>query len=288
MGESIIGGIEAMVRDHVDIVTVGGASFVVGQSALAAMRDRAIYLTNGLSSMDEKKLLSIINMSQPLTFGTIEYDDGESSYVIQKSATRQTPTDKLKTSLSDRLKMAPNKIIDTLQRDFGLDRPVLLAMGEFVTEMIKRINTCLISQGKKPLDVIMIAPAIGELIPFVKSGLLEVSSIEDAATKWPASFPSLVSSLENIAIAKKCIIPGSTPGQIIMPGELPPYPVLPEDIIMSIDSDTAANNSTRDYVAAIIMRENKLTPHLVAIEEYNVQLAKVIQEYSRIMGMFFS
>lgn len=281
----IVGGIEALARDQIDTVAVGGISMVVGQSAVTGMRDRAMYLTGGLDDMDDKKLLGVIGMAQPLTFGTIEYDDGESEYVISRAAARKPPDDKLMESLAARLKMAPTKIIDTLVRDFGIDRPAFLAMGEFVTNMVEHINSCLTMRGKKPMDTIMIAPAIGELMPFVKPGLLEVSSVEDAAAKWPTSFVALVDTLENAAVTHKCI--KSTPISIQLPADLPQYPTLSPDVIASITDSKDDKNSTRDYVAAIILRENKLTPHLVAIEEYNVQLAQTIQSYWRALSSFF-
>lgn len=274
----IVGGIDAYARDQIDTIAVGGVDMVVGQSVISNMRDRAIYLTDGLDDMDEKKLLSVIGISQPLTFGTIQYDDGESGYVISKAAARKRPDDKLMESLATRLKMAPTKVIDTLIRDFGLDRPVLLAMGEFVTNMIEKINLCLTTGGKKPLDVIMIAPQIGELVPFVKPGLLEVSSVEDAAAKWPTSFVKLVDTLENIAVAKKCITAARVE---IGDDTLPEYPTMHPDLIISIDDDVNKDMTTREYVAAIILRENKLVPHMIAIEEYNVRLAQVIQNYTR-------
>lgn len=284
----IVGGIEALAHDQIDTITVGGSDMVIGQAAVLGMRDRATYLTMGLDDMDDKKLLGIIGMSQPLTFGTVEFDDGELGYVISRAAARKRPDDKLAESLAARLKMAPGKIIDTLVREFGIDRPVLMAMGEFVTNMIERINSCLAARGKKLLDVIMIAPAIGELMPFVKPGLLEVSSVEDAATKWPATFISLTQSLQDFAVTRNCI--RSSDLEIELPTELPPYPKMSEDVIVSISSDSGASQSdatTRDYVAAIILRENKLAPHLVEIEDYNVRLAHVIQSYWTAIAAFF-
>lgn len=281
----IVGGIDAFVRDNVDTITVGGSLLVVGQSVVAGMRDRAIYLTDGLNDMDEKKLLSIVGMAQPLTFGIVEYDDGKSGYVIPKAAARRQPDDKLMESLASRLSLAPTKVIDTLVRDFGLDRPVFLAMGEFVTSVVGRINSCLIERGKKSLDTIMIAPKIGELVPFAAPGILEVSSIENAAEKWPTTFASLMEVIENFAVTKKCIVAGQK--LVELPDEMPPYPVLSHDIIKSISEEVAIVNSTREYVAAIILRENKLVPHLVAIEEYNVRLAQAIQKYTAAILSFF-
>lgn len=283
--DEIVGGIEALAHDQIDTITVGGSDIVIGQAAVLGMRDRAMYLTMGLDGMDDKKLLGIIGMSQPLTFGTVEFDDGESGYVIPRAAARIGPDDKLMETLAARLKMAPGKIIDTLVREFGIDRPVLMAMGEFVTNMIERINACLIARGKKSITPVMIAPAIGELVPFVKPGLLEVSSVEDAATKWPTTFISLTQELQDIAVTRNCI--KSSDHEIELPAELPPYPKLSEDVIVSISSDMTADATTRDYVAAIILRENKLAPHLVAIEDYNVRLAQVIQKYWTIMSSFF-
>lgn len=281
----IIGGIEALARDQIETITVGGMSMVIGQSAVVGMRDRAMYLAGGLDDMDDKKLLGIIGMAQPLTFGTIEYDDGESGYVISKAAARKQPDDKLMESLATRLKLSPVKIIDTLVRDFGIDRPVLMAMGEFVTNMIERINSCLTTRGKKSLDVIMIAPAIGELMPFVKPGLLEVSSVEDASIKWPATFISLTQTLQDLAVTRKCI--NSFSIEVELPADMPQYPMIPHDVILSISESEELKGSPRDYVAAIIMRENNLTPHLVAIEEYNAQLAQRIQEYWSSLRLFF-
>jgi hypothetical protein len=276
----IIGGLESLIPESVSTIVSGGDAHVVGQSAVENMRRRALWLTNGLDTADEKKLLSIIGMSQPIAFGTIEYDDGDSGYIIPRAAARLGPEEKLIEALKDRLRMPPAKVVSILVREFDLDRAVYLALGEFINVMVEKINSALSDRGKPPLATIMIAPAIGELIPFVKADILEVSSSKSAATKYPNSFAALIEHI--ILISKKYV--SVEPREIRWPAQIVEYPKLQTE---NIESAAPAGQDVKSYIEAIIMRENRLGAYLVSLEEYNVRLGVAIQEYMRAMSEFF-
>lgn len=179
----IVGGIYVIGTDQIDTVIYGGNSVVVGQKAIDAMQDRAIYLKADLAVLDHKKLLGIIGMSQPVSFGTVDCDDGETSFVVSRKTARVAPSDRLLEDLQSRLSLANDKIVGLLIRDFELNHSVWMAMGSTVIDLIERINTSLENRGKPEMKPLFIATSLGELIPFTKPNMLEVAT--DANSRDP-------------------------------------------------------------------------------------------------------
>jgi hypothetical protein len=278
----IIGGIYVIGTDQIDAVVYGGNSVVVGNLALDAMQDRALYLKTDLRSLDDKKLLGIISMSQPISFGTIDTDDGETSFIVSRSSARASPSEKLREELNARLGMEPAKIAELLSREFKLNQSVWLALGAAVDSIIEQIDASLTCRGKPVLKTIMIAPSLGELVPFTKSGKLEVAT--DARPNDPKTAKALMTMLIELAVKQKCISTTFTATDWKTP-EIPVYPTL--DIQLTPDA-SEHNSTVADYVAAIIKRENELTPYLVAIERYNVEIARGIQEYTKHVALYLA
>lgn len=282
----IIGGIDALGSNQIDTIVSGGNPVVVGHNALDAMRDRAIYLKDDLDSLGTKKLLGIIGMSQPISFGAIEYDDGETSFIISSKKSRTTPESELIGELSARLNSEPAKIADWLIKYLNLEQPIWLAMGDFLDNIIRQIDNCLTSRGKKPLNTLMIGTQLGCLIPFTTCGKLEVSPNPDVDAK---TFKAFASYLLDICVAKKCIEPIDKESKENI--SISDYPKLDESVIaemlQDIKNQVGDDIEVVDLVRAIIVRENRLTPYLVAVEKYNVSVAHGIQEYtSRILEYF--
>jgi hypothetical protein len=273
--DEIVGGIEALGSSAVETIISGGNPTIVGHNALDAMRDRAIYLNDDLDGFDTKKLLGIIGMSQPIAFGMVSFDDGETSFIISSKKLRTTPSDELMKDLATRLTMPPEKIADWLVHFLNLEKPIWLALGEFTDTIIRQMDLSLIARGKKPLDTIRILPDIACLIPFTTRGKLEVSPDADSNTK---SFKSFATYLLDLCVTKKCIEPRAIPAKEKLVA--PEFPRIDESVIRSMNETSDEQKTVSDYVRAIIMRENKLTPYLVAVERYNVMVAQGIQEYT--------
>lgn len=271
----IVGGIYVSGTDQIDTVIYGGNSVVVGQKAIDAMQDRALYLKANLTALDHKKLLGLIDMSQPISFGTIDSNDGETSFIVSRSSARATPSEKLMGELKTRLDLAEDKVAELLIRDLKLNRSVWMALGNTINRIIEQINASLKSRGKDPLDIIMITPALGHIIPFSGEGKLEVAT--DVRESDPKTYKALMNQLLYLAIKKKCVslTPDSTEWKMPV---VPEYPKLDVSLTQIGSSE---HISVADYVTAIIKRENELTPYLVAIEKYYVEIAHGIQEYTK-------
>ena len=273
----IVGGIYVIGTDQIDTVIYGGNSMTVGQHALDAMQDRALHAQGDIDvfkSLDDKKLLGFIGMSRPISFGTIDTDDGETSFIVSRKNARVVPSYLLMSELKTRLSLAGDKVAELLIKDLELNRSVWMALGDTVDRVIEQINASLKSRGKKSLDVILIAPALGQLIPFTSPPGLEVAT--DVKALDPKSFKELMTRLLDLAVKNKCVIPAPDSGEA-----LPAVPEYPKLNVSLPVTGSLTRESVADYVMAIIERENELTPHLVAIEKYNVDVAQGIQRYAR-------
>lgn len=283
----IIGGIEALAGSEVETIVSGGNRIVVGNNAVDAMRDRAIYLKDDLKNYSVGKLLGIIGMSQPIAFGVIAYDDGETSFIVSNKKSRTTPDVELMKELTMRLHADPVKIAEWLVEHLNLNQPLWLAMGDFIDQMIRRIDECLITKGKRSLGILTIGTPLGCLIPFTTSGKLEVSSNPEVPAK---TFKALAEYLLDLAVSKKCVSGNLLP--MSESGEIPRRPEVDSAVITSMNNVLEQQhlddqNEVREFVGAIIMRENHLTPFLAAVEGYNVKVAQEIQtRTSRILEYF--
>lgn len=277
----IIGGVYVIGTDQIDTVIYGGNSVVVGNLALDAMQDRALYLKTDLKGLDDKKLMGIIGMSQPISFGTVDTDDGETSFIVSRSSARTTPSEKLREELNARLGMEPAKIAELLARELKLNQSVWLALGAAADSIIEQIDASLKTRGK-PIKMVMIAPSLGELIPFTKSNRFEVAT--DARPEDPKTARALMTHLLGVAVKQKCISPTA---RSVADWKTPAVPAYPK-LDAQLEASAIEHKDVADYVIAIIKRENVLTPHLVAIEKYNVEVARGIQEYVKRILTYFA
>jgi hypothetical protein len=282
--DAIIGGIEALGSDSVETIVSGGNRVVVGHSALDAMRDRAIYLKSDLESFDHRKLLKIIGMSPPIAFGIVSFDDGETSFIVSSKKERITPDDKLLKDLSARLAAEPDEIARWMTRNLNLEQPIWLAMGECVDEIIRNIDASLTLRGKKPIDMIYVAPELGCLIPFTTCGKLETSAVGKSSNL--KTFKAFILYLLNICASLKCISPNHLLNKESI--AIPELPKLNESTITSMKGKKTECKTVSEYVRAIIMRENDLTEYLVLVERYNISVAKGIQEYTSRITEYFA
>lgn len=282
----IIGGIDALAGPEVKTIVSGGNRVIVGNNAVDAMRDRAIYLKDDLKSYSVGKLLSIIGMSQPIAFGVIAYDDGETSFIVSNKKSRTTPDVELMKELTTRLYADPIKIAEWLVEYLNLNQPLWIAMGDFIDRLVRQIDECLVAKGKRPLGILTIGTQLGCLIPFTTSGKLEVSPNPSVPAK---TFKEFAAYLLDLAVTKKCVSEDLLPTYESV--EIPSRPAVDPAVIQVMNDLNGIHlddqNEVREFVSAIILRENHLTPFLAALEGYNVKVAQAIQSRtSRILEYF--
>ncbi len=243
------------------------------------MHDRQLYLMRDLESMPVKKLLAIIDMSPSITYGTVDADNGDHSYVVPK-AQRATADSKLMDDLRTRLSLGSTEVMRKLTRDWDLERPAWLAMGNAVDRVLAAANQCLEWRKKPQITRVYIAPVLGELIAFSHLGILETRAEDN---KLPSTFAELMAHLLDLSVRRGCVRPEPVHGEdraLIMDraSHVKPLPLLTTDT----ECDTPAS-----YVRAIIKRENVLEETLVAFEASQVSRAQMLEaRVARVLQYF--
>ena len=266
--DSIIGGIGEI---PVDTIKYGGMDMAVGGVSKSENRNKLLqlkYIEN-----DTKKLLSIIGMSRPVIFGEIDYDDGKKKSL--NPASNQTDSETaLINKLKSRLNMPVADVILLLTTEYKLQEPLKIALTELIGALLK----CL--KNKRPnMRAIKIDGDIGEILDKVSNGESYFKIATDHK-EWPNSLQSIIIELLNEL--KKEINKNEN---IDKPLSNPKWPELDKKTKKALTSTIVKKNNTiRDYVESIVIREHNLMDYMDSIESYFIQSAKDIQEYIKILS----
>lgn len=268
----IVGGIGI-----IDVATIvyGGQEMVVGGAAKCGSRDKLLHLKHVPN--DTKKLLAVINMSRPVVFGKIHYDDGDEKK-LRAGPHMDEPDDALMTMLHERLHQKPDDVVINLVHEYKLAEPVYWALTELIQMLLKRIK------DKRPnMRAVKINGDIGSILDRVRDGD-EYFKVATDHKDWPKNMTAVVRELLDILLRER------TPKGIWREPKLlsPQWPEMCYKNVNAMNDIAAKKYKTvRQYVEAIVLRDHILMNHMDAVEQYYIDSARDIQEYNSLLVSFF-
>lgn len=260
----------------IDVATIvyGGQEMVVGGAAKCESRDKILHLKHVPN--DTKKLLAIINMSRPVVFGNVQYDDGDEK-TLRSGPHMDAPDDALRDMLQSRLNQNAETVAKNLIHEYKLAEPVYWALTELIQVLLKRIK------DKRPnMKAIKVNGNIGEILDRVRKGD-EYFKVATDHKDWPGSMATVVRELLNILSRER------TPkGSWRVPRlRSPTWPRMCSKNEAAMNAVSAKKyKTTKQYVEAIVLREHILMNHMDAIEQYYIDSARDIKEYKSALVTF--
>jgi hypothetical protein len=269
--ELIAGGVGAI---DVDTMVHGGQEMVVGGSAKCESRDKILHLKHVPN--DTKKLLAILNMSRPVVFGNIQYDDG-SKKKLRSGPRTDAPNEALIDMLQERLNRKPYSVVENLVHEYKLAEPVYWVLTDLIQTLLKQI-------GKRPnVKAIKINGDIGEILDRVRKGDAYFKVATDHK-EWPKNMTSVVRELLNILTRKRT--PNGVWNMPVLSSSKWPRMCSKNEAAMN-EVSAKKYKTTRQYVEAIVLREHILMKHMDAVEQYYVKSAHNIKKYESALIFFF-
>ena len=278
--DAVVGGI---FEPDVKTIISGGLEVVVGGAARGNATDRVLYMKH--LGNDIKKLLAAIGMSRPVSFGNVEYDDGSNSHMNGVPEDNPASNEVLMSALHERLSRSIDDTIEGLIHDYRLREPLYLAFTELIQMLLRHIKT------KRPrMKAIKVDGDVGDILDRVRRG---DSYFKIATNKKQALAPKHMQGVvkELLAILQRERTPM---GEWKKPKiKISKWPTLEPKIMnkltkmsASIKAKSARPTTVRKYVEAIVLRENELTEHMNAIENYYIQSAKNITSFKAALNAF--
>lgn len=270
--DAIVGGVGEII-DNCSIMH-GGNEIVVGGAAKGECRDKILHLKHAPN--DTKKLLAIINMSRPVVYGNVEYDDGASSK-LKAGPMMSKPDDALITSLNNRLQSPASDVVNALIYEYRLAEPVYWALTDLIQLLLRRIK------NKRPnMRLIKINGNIGEILDRVRNGDAYFKIATDH-NDWPDSIPSVVQEL--LEILRRERIPSGMWNEPKL--KTPAWPKICLKNKDAMDQISKKKYKTvREYVEAIVLREHILVGHMDCVEMYYIDTAHDIKNYTSELASF--
>lgn len=271
--DSLLGGVE--YTEVNDTIMYGGNEIVVGGSVKSESRGKIIHLK--YVPNDVKKLLAIINMARPVIFGHVEYDDGQSLSLKEGKKNDNDNDAAVFNMLRERLNRTPDVVVTELVHEYKLKEPVYWAITNLMQLLLMHIK------NRRPrMRAIKIDGDIGEILDRVRSGD-NFFKIATDHKDWPASIHAVVQELLEMLIRERM------PKGNWREPELrsPTWPELCKKNIAAMNDVSKQKYSTvREYVEAIVLRENILMNHMHAVEMYYVHSAADINKYADCLASF--
>jgi hypothetical protein len=264
--DTIIGGLDVIETDR---MKSGGKEIVIGGMADQSFRRRAIRMKY-VPRTNHKMILAVLDLSRPLTFGRIEFDDGSSKSLVRR---RVDPNAAMIKMLDDRLNMSADKLILRITSDFELRRPLLLALSELINTLLKYIR-----RSRPNMRAIKVDGDMGFILDQISLGDKYFKVATDQ-NDWPATMPAIVIHLIGMLKSTK------------MSKWVPPKlndPKWPSGALPKLPSKKPSHITTYQLMRAIVLRENKLAARINAIEEYYIDAAQDVMAYRASISTFLN
>lgn len=229
-----------------------GGSYAAGGMAIVCHRDRLYHLK--YAPDDNRQLLAIIGISQPIVFGNVEFDTGSPGFILG----RTKPSEMLEKELKDRLALPAANVEKLLRDEFDLREPAYVCLLETIRILVDRV---------KPKERILIHGDMGRILADVPNAG-EYFEIATHGERAPRSYADVIAVLMGTV--------GEAHGATQLPLHPPAYPTFSAEL----KAPSPAPSSVRDYVEAIVLREHDMADHMAAVEKYYVDVARSLGEYN--------
>jgi hypothetical protein len=268
--DSIVGGIE--YSDNVQTIVSGGKEIVVGETIKKALRDRILYFK--YVGDDTKKILDIINISKPVIFGNVEYDDGNKKIISKKESLDSA----LMTILENRLHEKPELIVNRIIHEYGLREYLKNAMLDMIKILILEIKN-----KNGTMKKIKVGADVGEILTRIENGR-EYFKIDTKGKDIPTDMPEIINILLNILKTK---YKGLYTWKINKHESV--WPDMDSSLKDAVEKSGKDKNckNIKEYVKEIIKREHILLEYLDKVENYYLETARCIKKYTDDLQLFF-